>query len=92
MIEYGLKDVSWSRDDRGQAVASKPTADVDRVELGKIPGSERNYLRGVSAFNGRNWDNAVNSLAEAAAKSRYAYLRVDAHLKRAQLVEAQTLR
>ena len=84
LIEYGLKDVSWSRDDRGQAVTSKPTADVDRVELGKLPGSERNYLRGVSAFNGRNWDNAVNSLAEAAAKSRYAYLRVDAHLKRAQ--------
>ena len=37
VIEYGLKDVTWSRDDRGQAVTSKPTSEVERVELGKLP-------------------------------------------------------
>ena len=84
IIQQGFKDVSWSRDDRGQAVTSRPTVDVERVEYTPIPRSERGYLRAQGAFNARNWNNALDGFAEAAKDSRYEFIRVDAHLKRAQ--------
>ena len=84
LIKYGIDQVEWSRDHRSSVVASRSTSEVDRVEIGKISSFERTYLSGVGAFNGRNWESAVNSLAAAGATSRFTYLRVDALYKRAQ--------
>ncbi|TVR41797.1 MAG: hypothetical protein EA402_12715 [Planctomycetota bacterium] len=87
IIQEGFREVSWARDDRMTARTSRPTADVKRVEYGPIPPVERAYLRGLGAFNSRNWANVLDPMQEVTTSSRSAFFRIDAHLKRAQALQ-----
>ena len=82
VIREGLREVSWSRDDRMQARTSRPAAEVSRVEY-SVPRVERDYQRGLGAFNSSNWSTAIDALGTAADNSRYAFVRLDSRLKRA---------
>ncbi|TVR14263.1 MAG: hypothetical protein EA401_04880 [Planctomycetota bacterium] len=82
VIREGLREVSWSRDDRMQARTNRPASEVSRVEY-SVPRNERDYQRGLGAFNSSNWSTAIDALGNAASNSRYAFVRLDAHMKRA---------
>lgn len=87
IIREGLDESIWSRDDRGQARTSREANAIARIEYTPVPRSERGYSRGMGALRNNNWSGASEAFAETSSGSRFAYYRIDAHLRRAEALK-----